>query len=141
MKFIYCLLVLFLSCHAEPIYLISYERDWSELNDKIQTQFMNVLREEQFGLDNWKQYDWSYDEENKVLYDRCGGSLAHLGQVDYYDKKYKNAFYLYLVHENTEYFCDLTQRLVLKTGAILQGCKAPETWYYKVPILDTEEDN
>jgi hypothetical protein len=86
-------------------------------------------------------YNWEYLEEEAALYDRCGGNNAGFGRLEYYDTRYIGAKYQYLVKENTEFYCDLTNRLVVKTGSILDGCKAPETWYYKVPILDKEEDN
>jgi hypothetical protein len=142
MKLIYCLFFLLVTCQAAPIYLISWERQWNNLEEEIQNKLTDAAKKERvFGLTMWEEYEWSYDELDAALYARCGGNLEHIGQVDYYDKKYNNAFYIYIVKEKTEFYCDLTNRLVVKTGSILDGCKGPETWYYKVPILDKEEDN
>ena len=137
--YIYTLLLCFIMVHADFTYLLYYYRpkapavfeDEVNLNrDKIYTVQSTI-----------HPYKWEYLEEEKVLYDKCGGNNPAYGRLKYYDPQFSGAYYEYLVREHTEYFCDLTQRLVLKTGAILEGCKAPETWYYKVPILDTEEDN
>lgn len=137
--YIYTLLLCFIMVHADFIYLQYYRRP------KLPKVFLDecAVKEEEVRAvqTTMEPYNWEYLEEENVLYDRCGGNNPAFGNVEYYETQYTGATYNYLVREHTEYFCDLTQRLVLKTGAILEGCKAPETWYYKVPILDTEEDN
>ena len=129
------LFIFFIASNADLIYLKYYKR--GILPETFTKEVESTVNENYVH----QPYNWQYLEEEAALYDKCGGNTIGVNRVEYYDKQYKNAYYYYLVHENTEYFCDLTQRLVLKTGAILEGCKAPETWYYKVPILDTEEDS
>lgn len=113
-------------CFADQAYLIYTDRPTIDA-----TLFDHVAKPP--SLDDWKAYIWAYDEKKGALYSMCGGNLE-VGMLDYYDLSYKNAFYFYLPKEDTKYYCDLTDRLVVETGHILDGCDAPETWYYKVPI-------